>query len=124
MGWSERAVERSIGFGSGPAVGTPWTPPGALITTRAVRAWGVAPVGEQHGLVGEHEGSAERAGKPGRPGEALIGVRQVLVLVLVVMRHVEAVKALRGEFTAEERKMGPAVLRPTLDVKCLSHDFS
>ena len=81
----------------------------------------VAPVGKQHSLVGEHEGRAERAGKPGRPGEALVGVRQVLVLVLVVMRHVEAIKALRGEFTAEERKMGPAVLRPTLDVECLSH---
>ena len=42
-----------------------------------------------------------RTGKAGRPGQALVRIRQVLVLVLVVMRHVEAIKALRGEFTAE-----------------------
>ena len=81
----------------------------------------VAPIGKQHGPLRKHEGRAERAGKPAHPGEALIRVWQVFVLIFIVMGHVEAIEAQARKFTAKQRKMGPAVLRPALDVECLSH---
>ena len=81
----------------------------------------VAPVRKNHCLVGEHEGRAERAGKARHPGQALVRVRQVLVLVFVVVRHIEAVEAHGDKLLAEQRKVRTPVLRAALDVEGLSH---
>ncbi len=53
---------------------------------------GIAAIGEKNGAVHEDDRRAGRTGKAGDPGQALIGVRQVFVLVLVLVRDDEAVQ--------------------------------
>ncbi len=73
------------------------------------RLQGIAAVGVQERLVHEDDRRAGRAGEARYPGQALIGVGQVFVLVLVLVRHDETVKAHPLHLGPEQRHMGHAL---------------
>ncbi len=69
---------------------------------------GIAAVDEHGGLVGHHHRGPGRAGEAGGPGQPLVGVGQVFVLVLVLMRNEEAVEPLPGHLGPDQRQvLGP-----------------
>ena len=70
---------------------------------------GVASVDEDRGLVGEDHGGAGGARETGQPGEALLGGRHVLVLVLVGAGHDEAVEAEGGKGGTQRGDPGGAL---------------
>jgi photosystem II stability/assembly factor-like uncharacterized protein len=81
----------------------------------------VAPVGKNHRAVCKHKRRPERTGKPADPGETLIRVWQIFILVFILMRYIKAAEALRRHVGTDQWKMCTPVLRATLDFKCLSH---
>ena len=68
----------------------------------------IATIREDCGAVAQHHCGAGRAGEAGQPGEAVVGLGQIFVLVLVLVRDQQAVEALLGHFRADAGKM----LRP------------
>ncbi len=66
----------------------------------------VAAVDENDGAVEKDEGGAGRAGEARRPGETLVAGGQVFVLILVVVRDVDAIKPLRLQRGAQQRQRG------------------
>ena len=65
--------------------------------------YGVTPVDEDCGLLGQHHGDPGRAGEARQPGEPLGPFRHIFVLMLVRARHHEAVELTSGEFLAQGR---------------------
>lgn len=82
---------------------------------------GVAAIHKDGGRLGRHRRRAGRTGEAGRPGQPVVGFRQVLVPVLVLVGNEEAVQALTGELLADERDvLGPETRIGGL-VKGLAH---
>ncbi len=69
---------------------------------------GIAAIHEHGGLVLEDHRRPGGAGEAGRPGQPVVGRGQVFVLVLVLVRHEEAVQPLLGHGLADQGKvLGP-----------------
>ncbi len=69
---------------------------------------GVAAVHEDRGLVPEDHRRPGRAGEAGGPGQAVVGRRQIFVLVLVLVRDDQAVQTLGGHGLADQGQvLGP-----------------
>jgi hypothetical protein len=84
----------------------------------------IAAVDEDRRLVHQHHARPGRAGKAADPGQPLIGVGQVFVLVLVLVRDQQAVEALLGHLGAEQRQVLGPEGRIGGFVECLAHDCS
>ena len=68
----------------------------------------IAAIDEDGGAIREDHGRAGRAGEAGGPGEAVVGLRQVFVLVLVLMRNEKAIEALGLHGLTDQRNVaGP-----------------
>jgi hypothetical protein len=61
----------------------------------------ITAIDEDHRAVGQNDGDAGGAGKPGEPRQPFLGGRQVLVLVAVRARHDEAGQSAPGELGAQ-----------------------
>ncbi len=82
---------------------------------------GVAAVDKDGGLVLEDHRRAGRAGEAGGPGQAIVGGRQIFVLVLVLVRDEEAVDALAGHGGADQQRVLAAEGRIGGFVEGLAH---
>jgi hypothetical protein len=83
----------------------------------------IAPVDEDHGAVGEHDGCAGRAGEAGEPGEPLVGRRHVFVLEPVGARHHETVEPAALELGAQRRNARGGVAAPDAILERLEMRF-
>ena len=63
----------------------------------------IAAVDEECGALAQHDRKPGRAGKPGKPSEALAARRHIFALMLVRARHDKAVETARGELAAQPR---------------------
>ena len=69
------------------------------------RLQSIAAVDEQSGLILHHHRRTGRASEAGGPGQAVVGVRQVLVVVLVLVRNDETVQTLSRHALADQRQV-------------------
>ena len=82
---------------------------------------GVAAVGEHGRAVEHHHRRPGRAGEAGGEGQPVIGLGQVLVVVLVLVRDDQPVQPRRGHGLADPRQMLLAIARIGVIVEGLEH---
>ena len=66
---------------------------------------GVASIGEHRRPILHHHARTGRAGEAAQPGQPVVGGRQILVLVFVLMRDQQAVEPLLGHLRANARQV-------------------
>ena len=81
----------------------------------------IAAIGEHGRLVLHHHARPGRAGKARDPRQPVIGRRQILILMLVLMRHQKAVQALSLHLASKKRQVARTKAGVGGLVECLSH---